>query len=60
MLWGSDWPHTNREPGKQAHEVSSYRDVDNESLIDSMFSWLPNTALRQQVLVDNPAELYGF
>ncbi len=60
VLWGSDWPHTNREPGKQALEVSRYRDITPGSLTDSMFQWLPTPALREQVLVENPARLYGF
>ena len=60
VLWGSDWPHTNREPGKAAHEVSRYRDIAPATLAESIGRWLPTEALRQQVLVDNPARLYGF
>ena len=60
MLWGSDWPHTNREPGKAAHEVSRYRDVAPATLAESIGQWLPDESLRRQVLVDNPARLYGF
>lgn len=60
VLWGSDWPHTNREPGKAAHEISCYRDIPSATLIESIGNWLPNAALRKQVLVDNPAQLYGF
>ena len=29
-------------------------------LSDLIADWLPDAALRRQVLVDNPAELYGF
>jgi predicted TIM-barrel fold metal-dependent hydrolase len=60
LLWGSDWPHTNREPGKAAHEVSAYRPVTPHTLQRGIKSWLPGDALREQVLVDNPARLYGF
>ena len=60
ILWGSDWPHTNREAGKASHEVSRYRDFSSESLVDSICQWLPSHELRQQVLVDNPARIYGF
>jgi len=60
VLWGSDWPHTNREPGKAAHDVSRYREVAPATLAESIASWLPTASLRQQVLVDNPARLYGF
>lgn len=60
VLWGSDWPHTNREPGKQAHEVSRYRNMEEDFLISSIARWLPTTALQQQVLVENPVHLYDF
>lgn len=60
MLWGSDWPHTNREAGKSAHQVSRYRDIPSEILVNSIQQWLPTQELQKQVLVDNPAGLYGF
>jgi predicted TIM-barrel fold metal-dependent hydrolase len=60
VLWGSDWPHTNREPGKAALEVSRYRDVPPDALRESIDAWLPDAAIRQRVLVDNPACLYDF
>lgn len=49
MLWASNWPH----PG-QADPPS------NEQLSDLRDRWLPTAELRQKVLVDNPAALYGF
>jgi predicted TIM-barrel fold metal-dependent hydrolase len=60
VLWGSDWPHTNREPGRLPHEVSRYRELDPGVLPAQLGAWLPDAVLRQQVLVDNPAHLYGF
>ena len=60
LLWGSDWPHTNREPGKAAQEVSRYRDIAPATLAESIERWLPDETLRRQVLADNPARLYGF
>ena len=60
LLWGSDWPHTNREPGKAAHEVSRYRELAPGTLAESIHRWMPTASLRQQVLVDNPARLYAF
>jgi predicted TIM-barrel fold metal-dependent hydrolase len=60
VLWGSDWPHTNREPGKAAHEVSAYRSIEHHTLLQGIHTWLPTDALRTLVLVDNPARLYGF
>ncbi len=29
-------------------------------LLDQLFEWVPDAAIRQRILVDNPAELYGF
>lgn len=49
MLWASNWPH----PG-QHHPPSTQRVA---ALLDA---WLPTAELRQRVLVDNPAEVYGF
>jgi predicted TIM-barrel fold metal-dependent hydrolase len=60
ILWGSDWPHTNREPGRRPHEVSQYRTVDPGEFPAQFAAWLPSDSLRRQVLVDNPAQLYGF
>ena len=50
LLWGSDWPH-----------VMMKKPMPNDGdLSDLIADWLPDAALRRQVLVDNPAELYGF
>lgn len=58
VLWGSDWPHTDREAGKQAHEVSAYRVIPSGALEKDITTWLPSSTLLQQVLVDNAARLY--
>jgi len=60
VLWGSDWPHTFREAGKNAHETSRYRTLPAGSVDESIARWLPTPALKQQILVDNPARLYAF
>jgi predicted TIM-barrel fold metal-dependent hydrolase len=60
VLWGSDCPHTQREPGKAAHEVSAGRPVAPAILQRGIESWLPEPSLRRQVLVGNLARLYGF
>jgi len=60
VLWASDWPHTNREPGKAASEVSAYRRVSGHQLAAGIAAWLPEAGLRARVLADNPARLYGF
>lgn len=60
LLWASDWPHTNREPGRHAHAVSRYRDIASEALLQERESWLTTGELQHQVLVDNPQQLYRF
>lgn len=60
VLWGSDWPHTARQAGRGALDVSTYRNITSEDLSTALQAWLPTPALRQRVLVDNPAALYGF
>jgi D-galactarolactone isomerase len=49
MLWASNWPHP------------SVRDKpDDAMLLDLLLEWGPDENARQRILVDNPAELYGF
>ena len=50
VLWGSDWPHV---------MVKSAMPNDGD-LCDLLSGWIPDAALREQVLVKNPAKLYGF
>jgi predicted TIM-barrel fold metal-dependent hydrolase len=48
-VWGTDWPHPSMDPVPEAGE-----------LFDQFVAWVPDTAMRQRILVDNPARLYGF
>ncbi len=48
-VWGTDWPHPN----------ASFMPNDGD-LVDLLPVWIPDETLRRKVLVDNPAELYGF
>ncbi|WP_066739184.1 amidohydrolase [Cupriavidus sp. D384] len=49
-LWGTDWPHPGLGSGMP----------DDAALLDLLSDWTPNLAIRDQILVDNPARLYGF
>lgn len=60
VLWGGDWPHTAREPGRGAHQVSPYRPVPPQTLAATLREWLATPGLRQQVLAGNPGALYAF
>ena len=50
MIWGTDWPH-----------VMKKKPMANDGdMADLLERWVPDASLRQQILVDNPAALYGF
>jgi predicted TIM-barrel fold metal-dependent hydrolase len=51
MVWGSDWPHPTEAPDKKPNDAL---------LFDLLSDWAPDEKIRQQILVDNPAALYGF
>jgi predicted TIM-barrel fold metal-dependent hydrolase len=48
-VWGTDWPHTNMEARPNTQE-----------LLAQFLDWVPETSARQRILVENPAQLYGF
>jgi D-galactarolactone isomerase len=48
-LWASNWPHPNVKP-----------EPSNARLLAWMLDGLEGEATRRRILVDNPAELYGF
>lgn len=48
-LWGSDWPH----PTEKIKP-------DDALLFDLLASWAPDAAVREKILVRNPALLFGF
>jgi predicted TIM-barrel fold metal-dependent hydrolase len=52
LVWGSDWPH----PGVVA--VSDK--PDDAFLFDLLAVWVPDEAMRNRILVQNPETLYGF
>lgn len=50
LVWGTDWPLLNM----------GERTPDLGKLLDLFDAWTGDDALRQAILVDNPATLYGF
>jgi predicted TIM-barrel fold metal-dependent hydrolase len=49
-VWGSDWPH-----------VANWGVMMGVSdLLDLLADWVPDSALRNRILVDNPQRLFGF
>jgi predicted TIM-barrel fold metal-dependent hydrolase len=62
IIWGSDWPHPNSTtlPGKTIADVTPLFQIDDGRLFNQLPVWAPEAAIRQNILVDNPARLYGF
>ena len=50
LVFGTDWPHP-------SITVPMPQDA---SLLDLLPTWVPDEATRRQILVENPARLYGF
>jgi predicted TIM-barrel fold metal-dependent hydrolase len=51
LVWGTDWPHpTSKADAKP----------DDAVLFDLLSDWAPDETVRNRILVDNPAKLYGF
>ncbi len=51
MLWASNWPH----PSAPKDAIP-----DDADLLDLLADWAPEESVRRKILVENPAELYGF
>jgi 2-pyrone-4,6-dicarboxylate lactonase len=52
IIWGTDWPHSN---------ISTHGTMPNDGdLMNMVMDFAPNAGLRQRILVDNPARLFGF
>lgn len=50
LVWGSDWPH-NHYYGRMPNTTD---------LLDLLIDWVPDQAVRNRILVENAARLYGF
>ena len=52
VIWGTDWPHSNNFlPG---------RTPNDGDLVDLLAAFAPDQAVREKILLDNPARLYYF
>lgn len=49
LVWGSDWPH-----------VTEANKPDDAALLDLLSDWAGDERVRNRILADNPAALYGF
>jgi predicted TIM-barrel fold metal-dependent hydrolase len=50
IIWGSNWPHP----------IYAGRMPNDGDLVDLIPRWVPDPQRQRQLLVDNPAALYGF
>lgn len=49
-VWGSDWPHP----------ISVQQPPNEGALLDLLYRFAPDAGTLQKILVDNPAEFFGF
>ncbi len=50
VIWGSDWPHP----------VSVKQPPNEGDLLELLYRFAPDPVTRRKILVDNPAQLFGF
>jgi predicted TIM-barrel fold metal-dependent hydrolase len=61
ILWGSDWPHPGIPvPGRSNSEITPFFQIDDGQVLNFLPKWVPDSATRKTILVENPAKLYGF
>jgi predicted TIM-barrel fold metal-dependent hydrolase len=60
VLWGTDWPHPNTTPSAHPTEGTPRLVIDDGRVFNQFPVWAPDPRIRQKILVDNPARLYGF
>ncbi len=58
IVWGTDWPHPTG--GNKPTDVTPLLQIDDGRLLNQLPVWAPDEATRKKILVDNPAQLYGF
>jgi 2-pyrone-4,6-dicarboxylate lactonase len=62
-VWGSDWPHpggARRALDAKPTDIEPFRDEDDARNVGLVGDWLPDVEQRHQLLVKNPASLFGF
>jgi len=62
IVWGTDWPHPDsaRVPNRKNTDVAPLLQIDDGRVLNQLPSWAPDASLRRVILVENPAQLYGF
>lgn len=60
MLWGTDWPHPDSSRRRKATEISPLEQIDDGDMLNHFGSFLTDAKTLRRILVENPAQLYGF
>jgi predicted TIM-barrel fold metal-dependent hydrolase len=62
LLWGSDWPHPGARPGgaRDPDQIEPFYPDDDGLALNQLNCWMGGADVTRQVLVENPARLYGF
>jgi len=63
MLWGSDWPHTGKSGDRSTRaltEIEPFLPVDDKHVLFELGSWADSPQVLREILVNNPARLFGF
>ncbi len=60
LLWGSDWPHPAVKRSGGPGRVQPFDAIDDARALARLAEWLPDSNLREKILVANPARLYDF
>jgi predicted TIM-barrel fold metal-dependent hydrolase len=47
-------------PGRRPTDITPMLQIDDGRLLNQLAVWAPDAAIRQKILVGNPARLYGF
>ncbi len=58
LLWGSGWPHV--DSAHSEGRIAPNLPIDTGHLLNLFARWFPDPEVRRQILVENPARLYGF
>lgn len=62
LVWGSDWPHPVPAPlaGASVESITPLQQVDDRGSLALLRACAPDAGTLEQILVSNPARLYGF
>ena len=62
MLWGTDWPHPGGHPviARSPDVIEPFNPIDDGNALNRFARWVGDAAHLRKILVDNPAQLYGF